>query len=159
MPRFPLQAAGAAFLDEAPVRYVGTFEIPHPADAVWRDLVRDGSLSHCRILKGAEWTSPRPFGVGTTRVMRSWLSALVIDERYFRWEEGRRKSFTVESMNVPLYRRFAEDYLVEPTGDASCRFTWTLAAEPSPLGRPGAPLNALLTRSLFSDTRRYYGAA
>ena len=159
MPRFELEPADAAFLDSAPVRYVGTFDVPLPAADVWLDLVRDKSLDHCKVLAGAQWTSPRPFGVGTTRTMRTTLGALVFEERYFRWEEGRRKSFTGVAMgNLPLFRRFAEDYLVEPTGAASCRFTWTIAGEPSQLGRPGAPVNARLVRSLFRDTRRHYGA-
>jgi hypothetical protein len=57
---------------------------------------------------------------------------------------------------VPLFRRFAEDYVVEETSPTSSRLTWTIAAEPFAATRPGAPVNALLARSLFRDTRRHF---
>jgi hypothetical protein len=157
MPRFKLQPVDETFFDAAPKRFAETFEIQRPAAEVWADLVADGALSFCRSLRGARWTSPRPFGVGTTRTMPALYGALVIDERYFRWEEGRRQSFWVERASLPLFRRFAEDYLVEETSPATCRFTWTIAAEPSPAGRPGGPLNAAIVKGLFKDTRRHFG--
>jgi hypothetical protein len=83
---------------------------------------------------------------------------LLLHEVYFRWEEGRRKSFYVSEATLPLFRRFAEDYLVEETSPTSCRFTWTVVSEAPPAARPGNPLNALITRSLFRDTRRHFGA-
>ena len=158
MPRFQLQPADEAFLESAPKRFAESFDIPQPAAAVWTELTREGSLDHCRMLSGASWTSPRPFGVGTTRTMKVTPGALVVDETYFRWEEGRRKSFYVRAATLPLFRRLAEDYLVEETAPDRCRFTWTIAGEPTPLGRPGAPVNAWLARSLFADTRRYFRA-
>jgi len=152
-----LEPVDEGFFDTATVRFVGVFDIPRPAEDVWLQLTRDGALDHCRLLRGAVWTSPRPFGVGTTRTMATTGGVLVLDETFFRWEEGRRKSFYARRTNLPLFSRFAEDYLVEPT-DAGCRFTWTLAGEPLPLARPGAPLNALMAKSLFADTRRHFGA-
>jgi hypothetical protein len=131
---------------------------PTAASEVWAELVADGALSFCRSLRGARWTSPRPFGVGTTRTMPALFGALVIEERYFRWEEGRRKSFCVERASLPMFRRFAEDYLVAETSPTTCRFTWTIALDPYPAMRPGDPVNALIVRGLFKDTRRHFGA-
>ena len=34
-------------------------------------------------------------------------------ERFFRWEEGSRKSFGVYESTLPLFKRFAGDYIVE----------------------------------------------
>ena len=158
MPRFTLQPVDETFFDTAPKRWVGVFDIPRPAGEVWTALTRDGALDYCRLLGGAQWTSPRPFGVGTTRVMKVGFGAITVDETFFRWEEGRRKSFYVNAASAPLFRRLAEDYLVEETGPGSCRFTWTVAAEPAPAGRAGAPVNALLFKSLFADTRKHFGA-
>jgi hypothetical protein len=86
------------------------------------------------------------------------LGALTLNETYFRWEEGRRKSFYVAEATLPLFRRFAEDYLVEETSPSTARFTWTVASEAPPAARPGNPINALITRSLFRDTQRHFGA-
>jgi hypothetical protein len=89
--------------------------------------------------------------------MPALFGALVVEERYFRWEEGRRQSFCVERASLPLFRRFAEDYLVEETSPTTSRFTWTIALDPSPAARPGDPLNALIVKGLFKDTQRHFG--
>jgi hypothetical protein len=159
--RLPLLTAGpvdADFFRVAPQRLRDTFEISRPAAEVWTELVEDSPLAWCRILNDVSWTSPRPFGVGTTRTVRGLAGASVIEERFFVWEEGRRQSFYAVAMSVPMFRRFGEDIELEPTGEASCRLTWTIAIEPRPWARPTAALNGLIFRSLFSDTRRHYGA-
>ena len=157
MPRFALEPIEMSFFDSAPGLYREAFEIQQPAEQVWTQLTKDNPLHWCKLLKSITWTSPRPFGVGTTRTARALGGSLVIDEEFIVWEEGKRKAFKVLQSNLPLFRRFGEDYLVEPTGETSCRFTWTIAAEPSPAGKPGAPINARIARSLFSDTRKHFG--
>jgi hypothetical protein len=157
-PWFRNEPVDASFFDTAPVRLSDTFEVARPAAAVWGELTRDGTLSWCRILDDVRWTSPRPFGVGTTRTVRSLKGAHVINEHYFRWDEGRRKSFYVVDASAPLSKRFAEDYLVEPEGDSGCRFTWTIAYEPHRLTRLGRPVNDRLLGTLFTDTRKHFAA-
>lgn len=158
-PWFKAQPVDETFFEAAPFRLKGEFDVPRPAADVWAELTEDNPLSWCRILQEITWTSPRPFGVGTTRTAHALRGLNVINERFFRWEEGRRKSFYVLEATTPLFRRFAEDYLVEPTSDTSCRFTWTIAADPHPLARPGGALNKRLLGTLFTDTRKHYGLA
>jgi hypothetical protein len=133
------------------------FEIARPAAAVWADLTADDALHWCRILQRVKWTSPRPFGVGTTREVKALWGANHLRERYFLWDEGRRHSFYVTESSGPLFDSLAEDYLVEPRGPDACRFTWTIAVAPSALGRPGEPLNRAILKTLFTDTARFYG--
>jgi hypothetical protein len=142
-----------AFFDSAPFRLGDTLAIARPAADVWADLTADDTLRWCRLIKGVEWTSPRPFAVGTTRVVRALGGAVVLGERYFRWEEGRRKSFYVEELSVPLFKRFAEDYVVEPDGEGASRFTWRFAGVPR---LPGP--NKQLLGTLLKDTRKHFGA-
>ena len=68
-------------------------------------------------------------------------------------------SFHVTEASVPGFRRFAEDYVVEPESTASCRFTWTIAIDPATVGRIATPMNRALLGTLFADTRRHYGSA
>jgi hypothetical protein len=156
-PWFKARPVAEGFFETAPLRLVGEFDIPHPAARVWADLTADDPLAWCRILQRVEWTSPRPFGAGTTRAARALGGIVVLRERYFRWEEGRRHSFCVEEATVPLFRGLAEDYLVEPTSEDSCSFTWTIAIEPHPATRIANPANRLLLETLFTDTRKHYG--
>lgn len=135
------------------------FAIERPAAEVWDDLTADNPLAWCRLLRRIEWASLRPFGVGTTRTAYSMGGLNAIREHFFRWEEGRRKSFYVVEASAPLFKCFAEDYLVEPRGASSCQFTWTIAYEPRAAARPAVPVNRRLLSTLFSDTRNHYGAA
>ena len=157
--QFKLLEADEDFLRSAPQRQIGVFEIRQPAERVWTELTSDDTLSWCRALAGVTWTSPRPFGVGTTRTVTARLPGLALNEVYFRWEEGRRKSFYIREATLPLFRRFAEDYLLEATSPASCRFTWTVASEATPAARLGNPITARITRSLFRDTKRHFDAS
>jgi hypothetical protein len=91
-PWFKLNPGDENFLSSAPGRMVDTMEVGQPADAVWADLTSDETLSWCRVLAGVTWTSPRPFGQGTTRMVSTSLDLLALKEVYFRWEEGQRKS-------------------------------------------------------------------
>ena len=145
------------FFDAAPQRFSHTWEIARPAESVWAELTGDRPLHWCRGL-GITWTSPAPFGVGTTRTAKV-LGLVVVQERYFLWEEGHRKAFCGTAMNLPLFASLAEDYVVEPDGEGRCRFTWRIGIAPSTLGAPGAPLNGLIFANAFRDTGRYFRAA
>jgi hypothetical protein len=146
-----------SFLDTAPQRFSHTWEINQPADSVWTQLTGDRPLFWCRGLN-IHWTSPVPFGVGTTRVAQV-LGLVKVQEQYFLWEEGRRKAFCGTAMNLPLFESLAEDYLVEPRGPNACAFTWRIGVAPSAAGKPGAPLNSLIFASAFRDTARHFHAA
>lgn len=157
MPWFNCTPVDEAFFETAPMRLRGGFEIALPAAVVWDELCADDALHWCRILQDVRWTSPRPFGVGTTREVKALQGANMVREHYFRWEDGRRHSFYASESSSPLFRSLAEDYLVEPRGEDACRFTWTIAARPTALGRPGTPLNRAILKTLLTDTARHYG--
>ena len=154
---FKTQPVDEAFFHSAPFQLRDTFEISRSAPEVWADLTKDDTLSWCRILDEVIWTSPRPFGVGTTRIVKSLKGASVLNERYFRWDEGHQMSFYVVESSAPLFKRFAEDYIVEPASDGSCQFTWTIAVEPHAATKIADPVNRRLLNSLFRDTRKHYG--
>jgi hypothetical protein len=156
-PWFACEPVDESFLASAPVRMSARFEVARPAAEVWGELTGERPLHWCRILQDVSWTSPRPFAVGTTREVKALWGANMLREHYFRWEEGRQHSFYVVESTAPLASRFAEDYLVEPTGEGSCRFAWTIAFEPKALALPGLPVTKALLRTLFSDTRDHYG--
>lgn len=146
------------FFDSAPTRIAHTWSINRPAAAVWADLVSDRPLSWCRGLD-AQWTSARPFSVGTTRDVKVLGGVLAVKEHFFIWDEGRRYAFYVTSANAPLFKSLAEDYIVEPVGPDSCTFTWRVGLDPTTLGKPGTPVTGLLFKSFFKDTARHYNVS
>ena len=73
-----------------------------------------------------EWTSERPFGVGTTRTVA--VSNQQFDERFTAWDEPRKITFYFERGTLPL-SAFAEDYTLTSTGPGRCELAWTFAYE------------------------------
>jgi hypothetical protein len=155
-PWFKCEAADESFFESAPMRLRGTFNVARPAAEVWDELTSDSALHWCRILNDVSWTSPRPFGVGTTRSVKALWGASLLKEHYFRWEEGHRHSFYVLETTNPMVSRLAEDYRVEPTGESSCRFTWLIAVEPRAWARPANVVNRRILTTLFEDTDRHF---
>jgi Polyketide cyclase / dehydrase and lipid transport len=148
------------FLETAPFRYVNTVDVPVPPERTWAALTADETLvSWSPVVTGLRWTSPRPFSVGTTREV-TLLRMVTARERYYRWDEGRRKTFTAVQASVPGLRRLAEDYVVEPTPTGS-RFIWTLALEPGPTLKPFLrltnPITSLTVRRIARGLRSQVG--
>jgi hypothetical protein len=136
----PLEPADADFLASAP--HVFRYQKRYAAtpEKVWESLVSDESLAAWGpMIKDVTWTSPRPFGVGTTRDVTA-PGGSTMRERYFQWDEGRSHSFYVYESALPVFKRFAEHYLVEPAGSETL-FTWTVAIEPK--GAFALPLKVL----------------
>ena len=84
-----------------------------------------------------EWTSPEPFGVGTTRTVTR--KAITIDEVFFTWVDGEEMGFRFDRTTLPV-RSFAELYDCVPIGDTTCELRWSYAFEwagplPAVLGR------------------------
>ena len=127
---FKCHPVDADFLDKAPWRFVNSAELDWGAERVFAVLA--DAPSWPRWYPGmvqVDWTTPKPFGVGSRRTVK--LAQLTVYERFFRWEPGRRFSFDFEAASLPFFRSAAEDCLLEPIGENRCRFTYTVAIEPS----------------------------
>jgi hypothetical protein len=151
---YELQPADESIFETAPEVYRYRVRLSVAPERVWESLTSDASLSAWRLpIRRLTWTSPRPFGVGTTREIELSLRTLAIRERFFRWDEGRGYSFYVEALNRPGVRRFAEDYVVEPDG-AGAAFTWTIALEPVGALTPVMKLLRPVNRAGFGQVTR-----
>lgn len=96
-------------------------------------------------IQAVHWTSPRPFGVGTTRTVHMPGGMLGVEE-FIAWEPGKRMAFCFTSCSKPNVRAFAEDYKVEELGDGTCRVQWTMAMEPTGISRLTMPLSGPFMR-------------
>lgn len=80
------------------------------------------------ILRKVKWTSPKPYGQGSTRDV-TLVAGIIIRELFFHWRDNERVCFYVTASNAPTMRAFAEDYRIERAGPGRMRLTWTLAAD------------------------------
>ncbi|WP_194827411.1 SRPBCC family protein [Nocardia sp. XZ_19_231] len=147
---FALTESDDEFLASASNRFVHVLDIPAPPSQVWAALIADDALvSWSGLVTGMQWTTPRPFGVGTRRVVTLGRIA-ALTERFYRWEDQRRMTFTVDFASIPGLRRFAEDIELASTATGT-RLTWTFAVE-------GKPVLQLLLRSTSAVTERITGS-
>ncbi|MCW5252504.1 MULTISPECIES: SRPBCC family protein [unclassified Streptomyces] len=146
---YPIEEADDSLFASAPLYHARSVEVPFSPEETWAALVGDGVSSWTKGMRQLTWTSPRPFGVGTTREIEM-NSGLVLRERFYRWEEGTRKTFAAVEGTSPIFRRLVEDYVVEPSGSGS-RFSWRWAAE---LNRPYSFVGGALDRFFFAPTGR-----
>ena len=144
----------AAHVYRYPARFAASPE------RVWESLASDESVKAWGLgVKSLRWTSPRPFGVGTTREVVLPLGFMTVREEFFRWDEGRGYSFFVREANRPGLRSFAENYEIEPDGDGTL-FTWTMALEAagplSPVLKLLGPVNKAGFGQLVRAGRKYF---
>lgn len=160
---FAVDSADESLFTSAPYVFRYTKRFAAPPEQVWESLVSDESLAAwSQTVSSVTWTSDRPFGVGTTREVVLAPGISRVRERFFRWDEGQGYSFGVYQANAPFFRRFAEDYIVEPaeSDGAATRFIWTVAIEPKKLFalpfKPIAPVLKLTFGKMAADGERYF---
>ena len=118
------------FTASAPERQVFDVDLGCSPERLFEIFSDEGSWPKWATpgIKSVEWTSPRPYGVGTTRTV-TLTGGLEVYEEFTHWEPGRELSFYFLGASEPVWRRFGERYLVEAT-DRGCRLRWTVAYDP-----------------------------
>ena len=106
------------------------------------------------VIRRVQWTSPKPYGVGTTRTV-TLLGGIELDERFWAWEQNRHMGFVVTASSSGMTRALIESYEVTPIDARSCTLRWRMAMElSSPLSfvapymksSLGPALNSLLAK-------------
>jgi hypothetical protein len=123
---YPVRPVDDSFFETAPLVVKTAVDYEATPGEVWAALGSDEMWSWLPLLDRLRWTTPR--GEGGVRILRV-ARAFEIEERFYRWEEGRRATFHVVSSTRPVLDALAEDFLLDPTPDGT-RLTWTMALEP-----------------------------
>ena len=112
----PFVFANEVELDCTPDRLFDIFEDDH-AWTVWATPIQN-----------VEWTSPKPFGVGTTRTV-TMSGNQIGDEIFIAWDRGKRMAFRFTQTTTKNLLAFGEDYIVTDLGNGRCHFKWVVAME------------------------------
>ena len=157
---FRLEPADETFFATAAVIHRFVVRLAATPEQVFESLASDESLAAWGPgVRAVQWLDQRPFGVGTTRAVTLAGGVTTVRERFFRWEPNFGYSFYVYESTLPGLRRLAENYVLEPDGDATT-LIWTIAMEPKRnIGRTSRLLG-LMTKSAFgrmaADGKRYF---
>ena len=122
------------FYENAPQIYVNYVDLPCTPDQLftsfedptsWPQWARPG-------IAEVRWTSPKPYGVGTTRTV-VFTGGMEVYEDFIGWEQGKHLAFCFYGVSQDdVFTSFGERYDVEDTGNGTCRLKWTVAYEPGP---------------------------
>lgn len=101
---------------------------PFPPAMVWNALLDGPAWTEWLPITAVTWTSPKPFGPGTTRTVE--VGEQKIEETFFAWDEGKRMAFRFERSSLPVSAA-VEDYRIVPV-EGGCELHWS--------GKASAPL-------------------
>ena len=142
-----LRPVGVEYLGTAPVTATLRQTIPASAAATFRGFEDPDSWPRwLDPIDEVVWTSPPPFGVGTTRDVIG--RAGTISEEFFAWDDGHRMSFFFTATDVPIFGAFCEDYELVPTGDDECVLVWRYGFECRGVFRLVQPLVAAVFKRM-----------
>ncbi|MEE4349191.1 MAG: SRPBCC family protein [Pacificimonas sp.] len=103
---------------------------PYPPQMVWNALLDAKAWSEwLKAIERVEWTSPQPWGVGTTRTVHV-SGGNRIEEVFFAWDQCERMAFYFDRTTLPISAGI-EDYTVRKAPGGS-ELVWT--------GKASAPL-------------------
>jgi hypothetical protein len=132
------------FFDRASACYVAEVRIRATPERIFEVFENAHAWTVWALpITGVQWTSPRPFGVGTTRTVHM-MGGMIGVEEFIAWESGKRMAFCFTECSKPNVRAFAEDYEVEDKGDGTCSVRWKMALEANGIGRVFLPLTGLM---------------
>lgn len=118
------------YFSKAPVIFQYEQEIPTSPEILF--AIFEDEFSWPKWVPGiakVDWTSPRPFGLNTTRTV-TFMGGMEVYERFIAWEPGKEMSFCFTGTTQRIWSAFGEHYKVEDLGGNRCKLTWTVAYEP-----------------------------
>lgn len=109
-------------------------------------------------IQKVEWTSPKPFKIGTTRTVYM-MGGMTGYEEFVEWERGKRMAFTFVGCSKDATEKFIEDYIVTDLGDGTCRVIWTMGMEVKGFAKHmmfiTRPVMSWYNRKMFRAFKRY----
>lgn len=157
--RYECRKIGLDFFDQAPIRIVSEVELPCSPErlfALFEDA--DAWAVWVDVIQKVQWTSPRPFAVGTTRSVEM-PGGMVAYEEFLAWDAPHHMAFRFNQFTQKFLKAFGENYQVTNLGNGHCRLVWTVGMEPAgPVALIRPLLKPILSRNLrkiMSELKRY----
>jgi hypothetical protein len=125
----PLSPAGEDLLERAKASSITEREMAVSADALFSALEEGETWSKFfPVIRHVEWTSPRPFGKGTTRTV-TLVGGVRLEEVFWTWEPGRNMGFAITAASNRSLKGLVETYDITPIDDQRCKLRWRMGIE------------------------------
>jgi len=152
LPFVPCRPFGPDYFDSAPVRFDNYVELPISKERLFEIFADPDSWSQWATgIASVEWTSPKPFGPGTTRTVTFWGGAKVYEE-FFKYDLDKGEmAFCFYGTTELIWTSFGENYVVDALGPNSCRLRWSVGYDPAGVfGRIHWLVRPILALNLWS---------
>ena len=159
---FECTKVGVEFLEQTQNVFVATETIKATPEQIF-DVFEDAHAwtVWAMPIQKVEWTSPKPYGVGTTRSVHM-IGNMIGHEEFVEWERGKRMAFSFVGCSKNATEKFIEDYRVTDLGDGSCKVEWHMAMETRGFSRHmmflTRPLMRMANRRMFKKFKQYVEA-
>jgi hypothetical protein len=132
LPFVPCRMFDGTWFDRAPVRFDNSVVLPVSKARLFEVFADPHSWSRWATGIGAvDWTSPAPFGPGTTRTVTFW-GGVKVYEQFFAYDpDAGHMAFCFYGTSEPIWTSFGENYRVTELSSDSCRLDWTVAYDPT----------------------------
>jgi uncharacterized protein YndB with AHSA1/START domain len=145
---FHVEPSDVHFLSRAPFEFNNEAVIAAPPERVFEIFATgERQAEWFKDFVEQKWTSSEPHGVGATREVE--LKMLRVKERFFTWEQGKRLSFSIDAITLPIVAQMAEDLQFEPSGKGSTWLRWRAVYTPAPLMRIVHPVARTIFGKMF----------
>jgi hypothetical protein len=157
--RYPCERVGLDFVGTARYRFVSIVDLAITPEQLFEVLAEADSWPRwATAVADVTWTSPLPYGVGTTRTV-TMRGGAVNDAEFVAWDHYSHMAFRLNESTTKGLAAFVEDYQVQDT-TSGCHVTWTVAITPRGLTTRlgmfvGRPVMARVFRRFAGNLRRY----
>ena len=154
----PCEKVGVDFVDTAPYRFSNSVDLTITPEQLFEVMAdADAWPRWAKVITRVTWTSPPPYGAGTTRTV-NMRGGLVATEEFLVWEPHTTIAFRFNEASEKTIRAFAERYDIIRT-DTGCRMTWNLSLDVEGVAKRtmplAKPLNNLAFKWFLRNLRRY----
>lgn len=148
---FDVEAVPLSFTESSPYVIENTVGIDASAARVFQILsTGEAQTTWFQDFVACRWKTLEPHGVGAEREIE--LKLLTVKERFLAWEPGKRLTFHIYGITLPLVTAMVEDMRIEPTTDRTSRLTWRVHYRPSLLMRVVHPIARMIFGEMFKSS-------
>jgi uncharacterized protein YndB with AHSA1/START domain len=150
---FALEVQDLSFTQTAPYKFENEAILDAPPERVFEVFATgENQRTWFKDFVGIRWTSPASSGVGAERDVE--LKLVTVSERFLAWDPGKRLTFTIFQMTLPLVDAMVEDMVFEPIGDGKTRLLWRAHFRPRGFMKPFVPILQAVFGQLFTQSIR-----
>ena len=127
---YTLEKVDMSYLDTAPNVITSSTQINATAEEVFAAMQKAETwVTAIEPMTDLKWTSPQPFGIGTTRTVYLDMPTgkTQVDEEFIAWEENKQMAFYFSHSSKKLFKALLEDYVIKDLGDGRSELTWKFA--------------------------------